>query len=84
MNIHLAVVMKPVESMTPQDAMRELGKLSQWAMDARLRALQEGLDAIHDSYFELSLTIKNKQQGLLSSHPELVLMVTDGKRCAKR
>ncbi len=73
MNNTLAVQM-PADTLDPKEQMTRLAEMYKRIMQARSKALNAGMDAIHDQLCEVSDEIGRRQKTLLESHPELILM----------
>lgn len=65
--------------LSPEAQMRQLGEVSKRIMQARVKALRDGLTAIHTELVRFSDEITRKQAELLAVHPELILMSMEVK-----
>lgn len=62
---------------TAKDHMLRLGEMSRKVMAGRVKAMKQGLDAIHSALVEVSRQIAAEQSRLLTINPELVFMVME-------
>lgn len=77
MNTNLELALQATDTMTPEEAMTYLGTLYQKGMDARCKAMRQGLMGIHDAVAQFTEEIRKQQKTLLEQHPELVFMVLE-------
>ncbi len=70
--MELTVTAKPNE--TPEQHMTRLGEMAQQIMTGRIKAQNQGLDAIHTALCTVTDQINAEQNRLLAVHPELIML----------